>query len=372
MSPIGKFTLAVLGLRFGGATGFFWGMFLGHILIDNTRIVHKIEATVSQFDDNLRLLLPYNISRYYNRIEGNFWGKIWCGTLGSLFYGFYGFLILFIGGHFLFDTPRSAHANKFRSRLDSFFQNNIGKILGGIIGFSLQSHLVLFTGVILGFFWDIKLKIRLPHWQLPHIFTHKNAYLIALACLAAKISKADGVVSVNEIKLFKKIFAIDEKNNAQISKVFNQAKETVTGYEKYARELRRFTAGNLELKEKIMESFYQIAWADGEISDFERGLLHKVAEIIGLPEGNLRAIEQRFEPKWNQTSNVSDFYNILGVGRGASDVEIKKRWRQLINQFHPDRVQANGASAAEVEASTLRMAEINAAYEAILKTKKAA
>ena len=82
MSPLGKFTLAVLGLRLAGANGFLWGMLLGHLFIDNTGVIHKIESAVSQVDDNIRLMLPYNVSRYYNRIEGNFWGKIWGAALG--------------------------------------------------------------------------------------------------------------------------------------------------------------------------------------------------------------------------------------------------------------------------------------------------
>ena len=63
MSPLGKFTLAVLGLRLAGANGFLWGMLLGHLFIDNTGVIHKIESAVSQVDDNIRLMLPYNVSR---------------------------------------------------------------------------------------------------------------------------------------------------------------------------------------------------------------------------------------------------------------------------------------------------------------------
>ena len=70
-------------------------MLLGHLFIDNTGVIHKIESAVSQVDDNIRLMLPYNVSRYYNRIEGNFWGKIWGAALGSVLFGFYGFFVLF-------------------------------------------------------------------------------------------------------------------------------------------------------------------------------------------------------------------------------------------------------------------------------------
>ena len=243
-------------------------------------------------------------------------------------------------------------------------------------GFSCGSNVLVFAGVILGFFFDIrglwKQKLRFPKPVMPVFFFGGNTYLKAVAGLAAKIAKADGVVSVSEIKLFKNIFKIDEKANREISKVFNKAKVSVEGYERFARELGKVTAGNLDRKEKIMEGLFKIAWVDGQISDFEREILGKIAGLIGLPEGNFRVIAEQFEPKRAEQATVCDFYDILGVMHGASDSEIKKRWRELINEYHPDRVQASGGTPAEVEASTLKMAEINAAYEALLKSRRAA
>ena len=154
MSPLGKFTLAVLGLRFWGANGFFIGMFLGHMLIDKTIIIRKLEQILSTIDDNIRLMLPYKYYRYYNRLDGNFWGKIWGGILGAVLYGANGFIALFIFGHFLFDTPNSRHARKVRKKFDHIWDNNWAKIAGAIIGFALKSKVLLFCGVVIGFFID--------------------------------------------------------------------------------------------------------------------------------------------------------------------------------------------------------------------------
>ena len=376
MSPLGKFFLAIVGLRVFGANGFLWGMLLGHLLIDKTRVITKIESLMNQIDDNIRLMLPYNVSRYYNRIEGNFWGKLLGGMLGAVLYGFHGFILLFILGHFLFDTPKSSHANAFRTKFDNIVNNNIGKICGGIIGFSLESNLLVFVGVIIGFFYDkrksLNFLFKLPRLVMPVFFLGGDTYLKAVAGLAAKVSKADGVVSANEIRLFKDIFNISEAENSIVSKIFNRAKEKVEGFEPFARELGKICVGDLARQEKIMESMFKIALVDGKISDFEREMLHKIADLLGLPEGNFKVIEESFEPKAPQNATVCDFYEILGVMRGASDGEIKKRWHELINEYHPDKVQANGGSEEEVEASTQKMAEINAAYEALLKSRKVA
>ena len=96
MSPLGKFTLALLGLRIFGASGFFWGLFLGHILIDRTKVIKNLEKQLSIVDDNIRLFLPYKYYRYYNVIDGNFWGKLWGLILGSILFGFHGFIVCFI------------------------------------------------------------------------------------------------------------------------------------------------------------------------------------------------------------------------------------------------------------------------------------
>lgn len=62
MAPLGKFTLSVIGLRLFGAAGFFWGMFLGHLLIDHSLVGKWIENRLSELDDNVRLLLPYGFT----------------------------------------------------------------------------------------------------------------------------------------------------------------------------------------------------------------------------------------------------------------------------------------------------------------------
>lgn len=389
MSPLGKFTLALLGLRFFGAAGLFWGLFLGHILIDRTSLIKLLEKQLNIIDDNIRLVLPYKFYRYYNRIDGNFWGKIWGIIFGSILFGTDGFIAFFIIGHFVFDTPNSRNARIFRSRLDEFFNQNLYKILGGIIGFGLQSPILLFSGVILGFFadWYLAKKqfrpqfsfFKIPFFKanplklLLNLFpARRNSLLQSMAGLAAKIAKADGQVSEKEIRVFKKMFDSTEISNRYISKTFNKAKNSCDGYECYARQIRRLTKDDLVSKENVMENLFKIALADGAYSDKELEILTDIADIIELPRGNFNVIKQSFEPKVKNTSNVKDFYEVLGVFCNASDKEIKCRWKELINIYHPDRIQADGGSIEEVEKTTIKMAEINNAYQNIMKSRKAA
>ena len=189
-----------------------------------------------------------------------------------------------------------------------------------------------------------------------------------MAGLAAKISKADGAVSENEIRTFKK--QINTDKNPKIARIFNEAKQSTAGYQAYAKQLKILSRDNLDMKESIIENLFKIAVVDGEILSDEMEMLEDIANIIELPQGNYTIIKDRFVFK-PSNETLQDYYEVLGVFYNASDKEIKRRWKELINQYHPDLAQAKGASAREIEACTLKMAEINNAYEHIIKSRQA-
>ena len=206
--------------------------------------------------------------------------------------------------------------------------------------------------------------------------TNKVKYLIgkvsliqSMAGLSAKVAKADGQVSENEIRAFKKIFDITAGSNDKLARIFNEAKQTADNFEPYAFQLRLLAKDDLNLQESIVENLFKIAVADGRFGDAELGIIRSVATIIELPDGNFEAIRQNFEIR-TQASSLNDCYQVLGVFCNASNCEIKRRWKELINQYHPDRAQANGADRGTIEAYTLKMAEINNAYQNIMKSRK--
>ena len=195
------------------------------------------------------------------------------------------------------------------------------------------------------------------------------AFIQAMAGLAAKVAKADGQVSANEIRTFKNMFAVKEEDNSRVAKVFNAAKSSAGGFEVYARQLSLIVQDNLELKESIVDKLFKIAAVDGFPCQEALDILKKTAQLIKLPDGNFAVIAAVYMPK-KETSTMQDYYSVLGVACNAGDKEIKKRWKSLIVQYHPDRLQAQGASQEEIEAATAKMAEINNAYQMIMKAKK--
>lgn len=389
MAPLGKFTLAVIGLRFFGALGFFWGLFLGHLFIDRSVANKWIASKLSDLDDNIRLLIPYAFYKYYNRLDSGVFGKIWGATLGSITFGLHGMIVLFFCGHTLFDSHKNHHIKETKKEFEYFWNRHLAKIFGFILGFTLKSQIIMFAGIILGFFvdlyrlegtWRNKLRINwiLNFWSrinplklaLHSPEARKVSLIQSMAGLSAKVAKADGQVSENEIRTFKKIFDITKEDNDKIARIFNQAKQTSDNFEPYAFQLRLLAKDNINLQESIIENLFKIAVADGRFGEAELTIIRSVAQIIELPDGNFEAIRQNFEAR-TQASSFNDYYGILGVFCNASNCEIKRRWKELINKYHPDRAQANGASQDTIEAYTMKLAEINNAYQNIMKSRKA-
>lgn len=384
MTPIGKLTLAIIGLRLFGATGFLWGMLLGHIIIDRSLVKTFIKSRLSAIDDNIRLMLPYRLYRVYNRIHDQGFGKIYGALLGGITYGWNGVVIFVIFGHYLFDS-RNPYGKEIRYGFEDFWNRHLATLTGAIIGYTLKFQSLIFIGIVIGFFIDeyrlekgfkSLFKNSKPFWSRLNIIklalrshTAKDtSFIQSMAGLCAKVAKADGVVTEHEIHMFKKLFNADR--NPQIARIFNEAKQTTEGYEHYAKQLKILSQNNVEMKENIIENLFKIGIADGAIDNEELNLFDEVARIIELPQGNYNFIKDRYIAK-PANEEISNDYEILGVFYNASNKEIKKRWIDLINEYHPDKIQAAGGSPKEIELATQKMAAINSAYEHIMKQRKA-
>ena len=383
MTPIGKLTLAVIGLRLFGIAGLLWGMLLGHILIDRSLVKKIIKAQLNHLDDNIRLMLPYHLYRIYNQVINHGLGKLWGALLGFFTYGWNGLIVFCLLGHYLFDNHHNTKGRDFRYALEDFWNRHLAKLTGGILGFSTHYQSCIFIGIIIGFFIDeyrleggFRRLFRTKFWSKLNIIkialrshTAKDvSFIQSMAGLSAKIAKADGVVSEQEIQVFKKIF--NTERNPQVARIFNEAKKTTSGFETYAKQLKILSQNNLDMKENIIENLFKIGITDGEISDTEMQLFDDIANIIEIPQGNYMFIKNRFIIPPQEIANKND-YEVLTLPYTASVKEIKKRWLELINQYHPDRIQAAGGNADEIELATQKMAEINSAYEHLMQRKKA-
>lgn len=185
-------------------------------------------------------------------------------------------------------------------------------------------------------------------------------FTIAVIALAAKMAKADGVVSDEEIQAFDRIFRVPPDEQANVRRFFDLARRDSAGYESYAGQIARIFAGNPAVLEDILDGLFEIAAADGVLHPGENVFLERVADIFGFAPGEYRRIRASHFPP-----DAADPYVVLGVSYDASDEEIKHTYRLLVRENHPDSLVARGVPEEFVKLATDKLAAINGAYEKI-------
>ena len=185
-------------------------------------------------------------------------------------------------------------------------------------------------------------------------------FAVALISLGAKLAKADGQVTVDEIRAFKTVFRISESDERQVGRVFDLAKETVVGFEAYAAAVARLYKDDERVREDVMEGLFQIAAADGDITPSEEAYLSRVNEIFNLRERSFQMRLDRFS-----SGAAHSPYVILGVDPSTPVGEIRMRWKRLVRDNHPDIVMARGAPPEAAKLAENRVADYNRAWDEI-------
>jgi DnaJ like chaperone protein len=186
------------------------------------------------------------------------------------------------------------------------------------------------------------------------------AFTIAVIALGAKMAKADGTVTRDEVTAFREVFQIDKEDEAQAARVFNLARQDVAGFEEYARRIRAMFGEGGPRTCDLMEGLFHIAVADGVYHPNEDAFLERVAEILGLPQADYQALRMRFVPDAPQ-----DPYTVLGVTPETPFDEIRKVWRAAVKESHPDRMLARGVPEEAMQLAERRLRDINRAWEEI-------
>ncbi|MGO1161667.1 TerB family tellurite resistance protein [Brucella pseudogrignonensis] len=196
------------------------------------------------------------------------------------------------------------------------------------------------------------------------------AFSIAMIALSAKMAKADGVVTQDEFRAFQRIFSVPEEEHAHVVRLYNLAQQDVAGYESYARQLAglcREGDENCHLLEDILDGLFHIATADGYVHEKEMAFLSNVAEIFGYDEQGFDRIALR-----HVSRGEGDPFAILGLDRGVSFEEARKKYRALVKEHHPDRLFAEGLPLEFINIANARLAAINSAWASVVKQLEAA
>lgn len=248
-----------------------------------------------------------------------------------------------------------------------------GKIVGGAVGFALGGPIGALVGGIAGHFVDVGREAQtLPPPDDDALRAgdpsgrtiNSIAFTIAVIALGAKMAKADGRVTRDEVEAFKQVFHVPEGEMRNVARVFDRAKHDATGFEPYAEQVARMFADRPALLEDLLDGLFHIAKADGRVNEPELVYLERVARIFGFDAAAFARIrEAHIGP------DQADPYVILGIDRTADDASARRRYRELVRQHHPDTLIAQGLPEEFVRVANERLASINAAWDRIAKER---
>lgn len=219
---------------------------------------------------------------------------------------------------------------------------------------------------------------HLPHWHHPTTDgdgrpadnghgdpRQRVSFTIAVIALGAKMAKADGEVTRDEVAAFNEVFSVPPGEEAHMRMIFDLARRSSHGFESYARQVGRLFAGDKAVLEDLLAGLFHIALADGELCRAEDAYLREVARLFGLSPSDYARIRATHGGPSHEEPD--DPYAVLGITAGASPEEIRVAYHRLVRETHPDALLAQGAPVENLALATARIARINAAHDRLVK-----
>jgi DnaJ like chaperone protein len=186
-------------------------------------------------------------------------------------------------------------------------------------------------------------------------------FTAAIIGLSAKLAKADGMVTTEEVAAFARVFTVAPEDEAAMRRVFNIARQTVLGYETYARRIAKRYRERQCLLEGVLDGLFRIAASDGTITAEELDYLHSVAGLFGFTEDQFRRIKAS-----HLGPDGDDPYLVLGVRHDATFEEVRAAYRKLMLENHPDTMAGSKSAPREFEpVAHEKSAAITTAYARI-------
>ncbi len=208
----------------------------------------------------------------------------------------------------------------------------------------------------------------------------KNSDLGLFVALVAKVAKADGKVDALEAQLvgimfddIAAVFPEPEKTKDILKEIFDEQKDRVDNIESLAQTLGQAIKRDKAKQQQFIGFLIQLAFIDGKVSQSEEEVLTVIAQAFEIDPKVYHGIFDQFEKMVKNRqpqTNIEDAYKLLGVSENDDISVIKKAYRKLVKQYHPDIIKAQGKDEAYLEEATIKTQEINEAYEMIKKAKR--
>lgn len=228
-----------------------------------------------------------------------------------------------------------------------------GKIAGAGVGLAVGGPLGALVGAVAG------------HLVIDRALADDEVvFTVALIALSAKMAKADGEVTQAEIRAFEEVLKVPESERANVYRVYQIAQQDVAGFQAYAAQVARIYRDRPAMLEDVLDALFHIAKADKHLHPAELEYLRTVADIFGLSEVEFARIRAS-----HLGTDRADPYLVLGITPDISSEDLKKAYRRLVRENHPDTLMARGVPKELVSIANEKLAMINVAYEKILRQR---
>jgi DnaJ like chaperone protein len=251
-----------------------------------------------------------------------------------------------------------------------------GKLAGSSFGFILGGPLGAIMGAALGHHFDKGLD-NIAGFDLGDQQRTQAAFFTATFSIMGYLAKTDGHVSRDEVAMAEHVMSqmklSQEQRNAAIS-LFNEGKQTDFPLDAALHQLRQECHRRTNLLQMFMEILISTAMADGALHSEEAKALSYIGQHLGFNSAYIDQLLNMVNGQHNiKTSNkpsLSSAYAVLGINKDTSDTDMKKSYRRLISQHHPDKLVAKGLPEEMIKLANEKTHEIKSAYDLIKKSRE--
>lgn len=258
-----------------------------------------------------------------------------------------------------------------------------GKLIGGVAGFLIGG----FWGALLGLFFGHQFDRALSGFAgglppglsgLGHAEVQQAFFEITFSVMG-HVAKADGRVSEQEIALARQVMTqmgLSEDSRLKAMNLFSAGKQEDFDLDSILKRFQRTTQLARNLRQMFLEIQLHAAYADGELHTAERHLLLHICDVLGFSARDLDRLEAMIRAERHASSggrveqvSLDDAYAILNIQSSATDAEVKRAYRRLTNQHHPDKLVAKGLPDEMMKLAQEKTHEIRASYERIREAR---
>eukprot|EP01156_Anaeramoeba_ignava_P018562 Anaeramoba_ignava/a92152_14.p1 GENE.a92152_14~~a92152_14.p1 ORF type:complete len:262 (-),score=41.42 a92152_14:299-1084(-) len=254
-----------------------------------------------------------------------------------------------------------------------------GKVIGGIVGLTLGGPLGLIAGVAFGNLFDKAEAYNnssstkyydFGQRRMNHVEQRNMLFFVGVFSLLARLTQADSRVSSEERMAVNNFIvndlALDPSSKEAALRVFDAALQNGGTVEQFAKQLYSGFSHNQAILQLTIDALFKVGVADGQLSIEEENIIKQVIAIFRFSPSYFTAMKNKYS---SATVSSNSAYAILGIKNDATDSEVKKAYRKLSIEYHPDTIASKGLPEEFSKMATEKFREIQEAYDKIKKER---